>query len=143
MNRFFLAAVAICLLTVPALADGNFVKFGNIRGNATEIQHQGWIEAGQWGTEKKEGFWLFSAPKTQFWFDKKTDAASGPLQRALQDKTYYETALFDVSIKGTIFRTTFHSVRVVAVETHGNSEKITLQFKTQKEQQISYTAASR
>jgi len=144
MNRFFLyAAVAIGLLTAPALADGNFVKFGNIRGYATELQHQGWIEAGQWGSETKNGFWIFSTPTSMFWFDKHVDAASGPLQKALQDKTWFDRVVFDVSIRGNILRTTFQGVRVIAVESHGRNEKITLQFKSQSDQQISYTAASR
>lgn len=137
MHRFFLcAAVALGLLTAPALADGNFVRFDNIQGSATEAQHQGWIQTGQWGTDQKKGFWLFSSPKCQFWFEKKADASSSALQRALQNKTFFERVLFDVSIKGTVLRTTFHAVRIVAVETVGGTEKITLQFKSQTDRQI-------
>ena len=144
MSRYFLyAAVALGLLTAPALADGNFMKFGNIRGSATEIQHQGWVEAGQWGSETKSGFWFFSHPTAMFWFEKRNDAASAPIQKAMQDKTYFDRVLFDVSIKGNILRTTFQGVRIVGVETHGRTEKITLQFKSQSDQQISYTAAAR
>lgn len=142
MHRFFLyAAVALGLVTATAFADGNFVKVGNIPGSANETQHQGWIEAGQWGAENKTGFWFFSEPTHTFWFEKRSDAASGPLQRALQDKTFYEHAYFDVSIKGTVLRTTFHNVRVVGVESHGRSEKVTLQFKYQTDQRITFTAS--
>lgn len=144
MSRFFLcAAVALGLLTAPALADGNFVKFGNIRGTATELQHQGWVEVGQWGCESKGGAWIFSSPTTTFWFEKRVDASSAPIQKALQDKAYFDRILFDVSIKGNTLRTTFQGVHVVAVEAHGRTEKITLQFKSQSDQQISFTAASR
>lgn len=142
MSRFFLgAAVALGLLAAPALADGNFVRLGNINGAATEIQHQSWIEAGQWGVESKKGLWFFSAPTSTFWFEKRSDGSSGQLQQALQQKTFFDRALFDVSIRGTILRTTFHGVRVIGVEARGRTEKITLQYKYQTDQQITFTAS--
>jgi type VI protein secretion system component Hcp len=143
MHRTFLfLAIVLGLLAAPAMADGSFVKIGDIKGTATEPQHQGWIQIGTWGSGTASGgVWLFGSAKPTFWFEKRNDTASAALQRALQEKTFYDRVLFDVSIKGDILRTTFFSVRVIAVETHGPVEKITLQFKNQTDQSVNSGAS--
>lgn len=140
MSRFFLyAAAAIALLAAPALADGSFVKIGDIKGNATELRHQGWIVIGTWGMDKKAGgtwYWPFGAPTTNFWFEKRPDASSSALQKAMASRTLYPRVVFDFEVKGTIYRTTLYNARIVAVETQNRGEKVTVQFKKQEEQQL-------
>ncbi len=140
MNRFFLsAAVILGLLAAPALADGSFVKIGDIRGTATELQHQGWIVIGTWGMDKKEGgawYWPFGTSKTNFWFEKRPDISSPALQKAMASRTLYPRVIFDFEVKGTIYRTTLYDARIVAIETQSRGEKVTVQFKKQTEQQL-------
>ncbi len=140
MCRFFLcAAVALCLLTAPSLADGSFVKIGDINGAATELQHQGWIEIGTWGMEKEHStpwYWPFGTRKTDFWFEKRSDVSSPALQKAMASRTLYPRVLFDFSVKGTIYRTTLYNARIVSVATHNRGEKVTIQFKRQTDQQL-------
>lgn len=130
------AFAVIGFLTTAATAD--FVKIGTIKGSAVEDLHVGWIATGNWGTETKQGFWIFSSPINTFWFEKQTDGASSALIKAMQSKTFYDHVLFDVVIKGTVIRTTFYAVRVVSVERQGGIEKVTLQFKTQRDQRVRF-----
>jgi hypothetical protein len=133
------AFIVLGYLIAPAFADGSFVKIADINGAATESQHQGWMPVGLWGTDTRSGRWFWSSPKSVFWFETTGDRAA--LEKALQNKTFYDRVLFDVSIKGNILRTTFTAVRVIAVEQQGKAEKITLQFKKQTDQSITFTAA--
>lgn len=132
------AFVALCL-AAPAFADGSFVKIGAIKGSATELQHQGWIAIGLWGTDTRSGRWFWSSPTKVFWFEMTGDHAA--LDKAVADKTFFDRILFDVSIKGEVLRTTFTAVRVIGAEQHGTVEKITLQFKSQTDQRVTFTAA--
>ena len=133
------AFIVLSCLIAPAFADGSFVKIGDIKGVATESQHQGWIPVGLWGTDTRSGRWFWSSPKSMFWFE--TTGARTALEKALQNKTFYDKVLFDVSIRGNVLRTTFTAVRVIAVEQQGKVEKITLQFKKQTDQSVTFTAA--
>jgi hypothetical protein len=133
------AFIVLSCLIAPAFADGSFVRIGEINGTAAESQHQGWIPVGLWGTETRSGRWFWSSPKSVFWFETGGDHAA--LEKALQNKTFYDKVLFDVSIRGNVLRTTFTAVRVIAVEQQGKVEKITLQFKKQTDQSITFTAA--
>ncbi len=133
------AFIVFGLLIAPALADGSFVKIGDIKGGAAESQHQGWIQVGLWGTETRSGRWFWSSPTSVFWFEMTSDRAA--LDKALQTKTFYDRVVFDVSIRGDILRTTFSAVRVIAVEQVGKGEKVTLQFKQQTDQRVTFTAA--
>jgi type VI protein secretion system component Hcp len=138
------AIIAIGLLAVPALADGTFVKIGDIRGTATEAQHQGWIAVGTWGVEKKQstGFWSFmSEPKSVFWFEKRNDGSSPALQRALTGQVRFARVEFDVSIRGDVLRTTLYDARIISIETRDKAERIQLQFKKQTDQQMTLTAS--
>lgn len=142
MRAHRLAAFAFIVMSslfAPAFADGSFVKIGDIRGAASESQHQGWIPVGLWGTETRSGRWFWSGSTSIFWFEMTGDHAA--LEKALQNKTFYDRVLFDVSIKGDVLRTTFTAVRVVAVEQQGKVEKITLQFKKESDQRVTFTAA--
>jgi hypothetical protein len=142
MRAYRLAAFAFIILScliAPAFADGSFVRIGDIKGAATESQHQGWIPVGLWGTDTRSGRWFWSSPKSVFWFETSGDRAA--LETALQNKTFYDRVLFDVSIKGNVLRTTFTAVRVIAVEQQGKVEKITLQFKKQTDQTVNLTFA--
>lgn len=136
--------IAVGLLAVPALADGTFVKIGDIRGTATESQHQGWIAVGTWGVEKRKdtSFWSFMRePKPVIWFEKRNDAASPALQKALTRQLQFVRVEFDVSIKGDILRTTLYDVRITSIETRDKTERIHLQFKKQTDQRVTFTAA--
>lgn len=133
------ALVAAAFLVAPAFADGSFVKIGAIKGTATEAQHQGWTQIGTWGTETRSGKWFWSSPRQVFWFEMAGDHAA--LEKALTEKTFYDRVLFDVSIKGEILRTTFTAVRVEGVEHQGKVAKVTLQFKKQSDQRVTFTAA--
>jgi hypothetical protein len=141
MRAHRLAAFAFILSTLvaPAFADGSFVKIGDIKGAATESQHNGWIQAGLWGTDTRSGRWLWSKPVNVFWFEMAGDHAA--LDKAVQAKTFYDRVLFDVSIRGDILRTTFSNVRVIAVDQTGKVGKVTLQFKKQSDQRVTFTAA--
>ncbi len=133
------AAILLGIIAAPALADGSFVKIGDIKGTATELQHQGWIEIGTWGMDKKDSgpwYWPFGTPKTNFWFDKRPDVSSPALQKAMAGRTLYPRVVFDFEVKGTIYRTTLYDARIVSVETQNRSEKVTVQFKRQTEQQL-------
>jgi type VI protein secretion system component Hcp len=140
MRRFLLfAAIVLGFLTAPALADGSFVKIGDIKGTATEAQHQGWIPAANWGSENRS--WNFSIwplkyepARSVFWFEKPTDASSASLYKAMVDRTWYPVAIFDVAVRAESFRTNYHQVRILSIETKGNREKVTLEYKTQHEQ---------
>jgi hypothetical protein len=133
------AFVILACLIAPAFADGSFVKIGDIKGTATETQHQGWIQVNLWGTETRSGRWFWSSPTNAFWFE--TTGSTAALEKALAEKTFYDRVVFDVSIKSQILRTTFTAVRVIAVDRHGKVQKITLQFKKQTDQQVTLTAA--
>ena len=133
------AFILLGLLMAPAFADGSFVKIGDIRGNAAEIQHQGWIQVGLWGTENRAGKWFWSSPTPVVWFEM-TDPPA-PLERAMAEKILFDRVLLDVSIKGDVLRTTFTSVRVLSVETRGRVQKVTLQFKKESDQRVTFTAA--
>jgi type VI protein secretion system component Hcp len=133
------AVIVLALFVLPAFADGNFVKIGNIKGTATEAQHQGWIDAGLWGIATQDrsfSIWTFKyePPRKLFWFEKKTDASSPALQKAMADKIFFDQAIFDMALRSQTSRTTFFAVRIHSVETHGGTEKVTLEFKTQKDQ---------
>lgn len=145
MYRFFLyAAVALGVLAAPALADGTFVKIGDIRGTATEAQHQGWIAVGTWGVEKRKGtgFWSFmSEPKPVLWFEKRNDLSSPALQRALSGQVRFARIELDVSIRGDILRTTLYDARITSIETRDKVERIQLQFKKQTDQRVTFTAS--
>jgi hypothetical protein len=132
------AVIAMCL-AAPAFADGSFVKIGAIKGSAAELQHQGWIPVGLWGTETRSGRWFWSSPTNVFWFEMSGDHAA--IEKALAEKTFYDRIVFDVSIKGEVLRTTFTAVRIVAVEQRGRTEKITLSFKKQTDQRVTFTAS--
>ncbi len=136
------AAMVLALLATPAWADGSFVKIGTIRGTATEAQHQDWIDVGLWGIDRKNaGFWSFwTAPKASFWFEKRSDDTSLALMNAVRNKKGFDHILFDVSIKGEVLRTTFTNAHVVAVEKRGRVDRVTVQFKTQTDQRISFIA---
>jgi type VI protein secretion system component Hcp len=127
------------ILAAPAFADGSFVKIGDINGGATEAQHNGWIQVGLWGTDTRSGRWFWSKPTNVFWFEMAGKQAA--LEKAVQNKTFYERVLFDVSIRGETLRTTFSNVRVIAVEPKGKVGKITLQYKRQTDQRVTFTAA--
>jgi type VI protein secretion system component Hcp len=137
MRRFFLfVAVALGLVAAPALADGSFVKIGNINGYATEAQHQGWIQIGSFGQEERS--WSFSIStfkyepsRKVFWFEKVIDASSPALQKALVARTRFPQVMFDVAVRTETFRTTLYEVKILSIETKGNREKITLDFKRQ------------
>ncbi len=133
------AFIVLSCLIAPAFADGSFVRIGDIKGAAAESQHQGWIPVGVWGIETRSGRWFWSSPTSVFWFETTADRTA--LETALQNKTFYDHVLFDVSIKGNVLRTTFTAVRVIAVDQQGKAEKITLQFKKQTDQSITFTAA--
>jgi hypothetical protein len=141
MRAHRLAAFAFILsfLAAPAFADGSFVKVGDIKGNAIESQHNGWIQVGLWGTETRSGRWFWSKPTNVFWFEMTGEHAA--LEKAQLAKTFYDRVLFDVSIRGETLRTTFSNVRVVGVEQKGKVEKVTLQFKKQSDQRVTFTAA--
>lgn len=142
MRAHRLAAFAFLVLglfAVPAFADGSFVKIGDIKGAAAEPQHPGWIQVGLWGTETRSGRWFWSSPKNVFWFEMTGDRA--PLEKAVANKTLFDRVVFDVSIKGEILRTTFTAVRVVGVEQAGKVGKISLQYKKQTDQRVTFTAA--
>lgn len=139
-----LAAIALSLFAAPALADGTFVKIGDIRGTATEAQHQGWIAVGTWGVEKKNatGFWSFmSEPKPVFWFEKRNDLSSSALQKAMSGQVRFARIEFDVSIRGDILRTTLYDARITAIETRDKVERIQIQFKKQTDQRVTFTAS--
>jgi type VI protein secretion system component Hcp len=139
-----LAAIALSLFAAPALADGTFVKIGDIRGTATEAQHQGWIAVGTWGVEKRKatGFWSFmSEPKPVFWFEKRNDVSSAALQRALSSQSRFARIEFDVSIRGDILRTTLYDARITSIETRDKVERIQLQFTRQTDQRVTFTAS--
>jgi hypothetical protein len=133
------AVFVLSLLAVPAFADGSFVKIGDIKGTATESQHFGWIPAGLWGTEARAGKWFWSKPVNVFWFE--TGADNVAIQKAVIDKVHFDRVLLDVSIKGDVLRTTFSDVRIIADEPSGKFRKITLQFKKQTDQRVTFTAA--
>lgn len=133
------AFLVLGLFAVPAFADGSFVKIGDIKGTATESQHFGWIPAGVWGTEARPGKWFWSKPVNVFWFE--TGADNVAIQKAITEKAFYDRVLFDVSIKGDVLRTTFSDVRIIADEPSGKIRKITLQFKRQTDQRVTFTAA--
>lgn len=133
------AFLVMSCLAVPASADGSFVKIGNINGSATEVQHPGWIPVGLWGTETRSGKWFWSSPTNVFWFETTGDHAA--IEKALTDKTFYDRVLFDVSVRGQILRTTFSAVRVIGDEPSGKIRKITLRYKTQTDQRVTFTAA--
>lgn len=133
------ATIALGLFAAPALADGTFVKIGNIRGTATEAQHQGWMQIGNWGMDSKSAsfsIWKlkYEGAQKAFWFDRKADATSGALQKALAARTQFSSVTFDVAVRNETFRTTLYSVRIISIETHGNVEKVTLQFDQQRDQ---------
>lgn len=139
MRRFFLSAsAALGLLIAPALADGSFVKIGNIQGSATEAHHQGWIQIGGFGQEDRS--WSFSIStfkyepsRKVFWFEKVIDASSPALQKAMTARTRFPEAMFDVAVRTETFRTTLFEVKILSIETKGNREKITLDFKSQRD----------
>jgi hypothetical protein len=138
-HRFAAFAFILSMLVAPAFADGSFVKIGDIKGAATEAQHYGWIQTGLWGTETRSGRWFWSKPTNVFWFEMTGDRVA--LEKALQNKTFYDRVLFDVSIHSNTLRTTFSAVRVIAVEQTGKVGKVTLQFKKQTDQRVTFTAA--
>jgi hypothetical protein len=138
-HRLTAFAFILSILAAPAFADGSFVKIGNVNGGATETQHNGWIQVGLWGTETRSGRWFWSKPVNVFWFEMAGNHAA--LEKAALNKTFYDRVLFDVSIRGNTLRTTFSNVRVIAVEPMGKTGKITLQFKKQSDQRVTFTAA--
>lgn len=133
------AFIVLALLIAPAFADGSFVKIGNIKGAATESQHQGWIQVGLWGTETRSGKWFWSSPKSVFWFEMNGNHAA--LEKALAEKTFYDRVMLDVSVRGEVLRTTFSAVRVIAVEQNAKAGKITLEYKKESDQRMTFTAA--
>lgn len=139
MYRFFLSAVvALAFLTAPALADGSFVKIGGIIGTATEAQHQGWMQVTRFGQEDRSWSFSFSTFKYEparkvFWFEKPADASSPALQKALVARTRFTEALFDFSVRRETFRTTLYDAKILSIETKGNQEKVTLDFKRQQD----------
>jgi hypothetical protein len=139
-HRFtaFAFIILACLIT-PAFADGNFVKIGDIQGAATEYDHRGWIEIGNWGTVIDRGFHIIHSAKSEFRFETNDGTVTAALKRAEQSKTFYDAIMFDVSIKGTVLRTTLHAVRVTNVEMAGNILKVTLEYKTQTDRQVTFT----
>lgn len=134
------ALIALALLTFPAFADGNFLKVGGIKGAATESNHYGWVEIGGWQTIIDRGFHILGGAKSQFLFDTNDSVAAMALAKAAQDKTFFDSVLFDVSIKGSTLRTTLHGVRVISVATAGKTRKVTLQFKSQTDQAVRFAA---
>jgi type VI protein secretion system component Hcp len=138
-HRLAFAFTIIAALAAPAFADGSFVKLGDIKGTATEAQHQGWIQIGSWGCEHRD--WNLSITKLKydpsqelFWFEKKSDAASRGLQKAMADRTLFGTVVFDMTVRTETFRTTFFQTRVIAIEKHGDVEKVTMQYKRREDQ---------
>ena len=132
------AFIILACLIVPAFADGNFIKIGDIKGAATDVNHRGWIEIGNWETVIDRGFHILGSTKSQFRFETADPAAAAALQKAAQSKTFYDTVLFDVAIKGIVLRTTLYAVRVTAVDSAGRIQKVTLQFKKQTDRNVTF-----
>ncbi len=139
MRRFFLfGAVVLGFLAAPALANGSFVKIGDIRGSATEAQHQGWIQIGGFGQEDRS--WSFSIStfkyepsRKVFWFEKVIDGASPALQKAMAARTRFPQVMFDVAVRTETFRTTLYEVKILSIETKGNQERLMLDFRSQRD----------
>jgi hypothetical protein len=133
------AFIILACLIAPAFADGNFIKIGGIKGAATEYDHRGWIEIGNWETVIDRGFHILGSAKSQFRFETADAASVAALRKAEQSKAFYDTVWFDVSIKGVVLRTTLYAVRVSGVESAGKIQKVTLLFKKQTDQRVTFS----